>query len=423
MIPVRSVFAAIPMALMGAIAVAQAMPQPVARPDSVVAAAKPATDASETRGSDAGLQDWIGGFRTRALEQGISPATFDAAMGDLSYDPLVIERDRNQSEFTKALWDYLDTAVSDLRVQNGRAALAAQRDTLEAIEDRYGVDKEVVAAIWGLESAYGTFRGSDNVLRSLATLAYDARRGKFFEGQLIDALRILQDGDTTPARMTGSWAGAMGHTQFMPSSYLAYAVDFTGDGRREIWGDDPADALASTAAYLKNFGWMLDQPWGVEVRLPEDFDYELANRAITRTPAEWADIGVNGLNGQPVPHDWPAAILLPAGAQGAAFMIFHNFEVIERYNTADAYVIGVGHLADRIAGGGPIKASWPRDDRTLSFDERVELQERLTAAGHDTQGADGLIGPLTIDGIRSYQRSAGLIPDGYASLRLLERLR
>ena len=223
--------------------------------------------------------------------------------------------------------------------------------------------------------------------------------------------------------MTGSWAGAMGHTQFMPTSYLSYAVDFTGDGKRDIWSDNPADALASTAAYLKHFGWVDDQPWGVEVQLPEGFDYTSADRKIERLPSAWASAGVMDAEGNPVPDHGMASILLPAGAKGAAFMIFKNFEVIERYNTADAYVIGVGHLSDRLKGGAAIKAGWPLEDRALSFEERTEMQRLLTAAGFDTQGIDGKIGPLTIDAVRAFQLSKNMLPDGYASLRLLQALR
>ena len=341
----------------------------------------------------------------------------------MRYNTDVIQRDRNQSEFTKTIWEYLDSAASDLRVRNGLAALRQNEGLLNAIEARYGVEKEVVVAVWGLESSFGAFRGDEPLIEALATLAYDGRRGRFFEQQLIAALKIIQSGDVAPSDMTGSWAGAMGHTQFIPTSYLAYAVDFTGDGKRDIWSDDPADALASTASYLANFGWISGQPWGVEVRLPNGFDYTQANRRIQRLPSEWARMGVTGLNGRVVRDYGDASVLLPAGAQGAAFLIFHNFSVIERYNTADAYVIGVGHLSDRIAGGGAIQASWPRGDRALVFAERQELQRRLTAAGHSTQGIDGRIGPLTIDAIRSYQRSQGLVPDGYASLSLLMRLR
>ena len=394
-----------------------------ATPLALTQAATPVVPSQKPAGSTKGLQDWIDAFQLRARAAGITQQTLDSALTGLIYDTDVIRRDRNQSEFTKTIWDYLDTAVSDLRIENGRKALAAQGNALEQIEAKYGVEKEVVAAIWGLESAYGTFRGSDQVVTSLATLAYDARRAAFFEGELLDALRILQSGDTTPARMTGSWAGAMGHTQFMPSSFQKYAVDFTGSGKRNIWDDDPRDALASTAAYLKHFGWTKGQPWGVEVTLPEGFDYLLASRELKNLPRVWAGLGVSGVDGQLVPDHGPASILLPGGAKGAAFMIFDNFSVLERYNTADAYVIGVGHLSDRIKGDKAISHNWPREDRALSFDERIELQTRLRAAGFDTQKIDAKIGPLTIKAVRAFQQARGLVPDGYASLRLLERLR
>ncbi|WP_050930111.1 lytic murein transglycosylase [Aestuariivita boseongensis] len=369
------------------------------------------------------FQYWLRAFKERAVAQGISPDVLDRALQGLRYDADVIKRDRNQSEFTKTIWEYLDSAASDVRIANGKSALAGHRATLEAIEAKYGVDKEVVVAIWGLESAYGSFRGKSNVIRSLATLAFDARRSAFFEDQLIAALRILQSGDTTPANMTGSWAGAMGHTQFMPTSYLDYAVDFTGDGRRDIWSDDPSDALASTAAYLKRFGWTQGQPWGVEVQIPDGFNYTLAKRSITKAPSAWAQLGVVDMSGRAVPDHGLASVLLPAGGNGAAFLIFDNFAVIERYNSADAYVIGVGHLSDRIKGGPPIQSPWPREDRALTLKERKELQTRLTEKGFDTQGIDGKIGPLTIEAVRSFQLAEGLKPDGYASLNVLKRLR
>jgi membrane-bound lytic murein transglycosylase B len=280
-----------------------------------------------------------------------------------------------------------------------------------------------VTAIWGLESAYGTFRGTTPIIEALATLAHDGRRGAFFEEQLIAALQIAQAGDVSPRAMTGSWAGAMGHTQFIPTSYLAYAQDFNGDGRRDIWSDDPTDALASAAAYLAHFGWTKGQPWGVEVRLPPDFDFARAGERIKKSPDDWAAMGVRDMDGDRVPDHGRASILLPAGAKGAAFMIFDNFHVIERYNTADAYVIGVGHLADRIRGAGPLRSGWPREDRNLRFVEKQEMQERLTLAGFDTQGVDGIIGPNTIAAIRAYQKTQGLTPDGYASYDVLQRLR
>lgn len=374
-------------------------------------------------GTDAGLQAWIVDFRDTALAAGITAQTYDRAMAGVRFAPDVVARDRNQSEFTKTIWDYLDTAASDLRVSNGKAALARQKAALGEIEAKYGVPAEVITAIWGLESAYGTFRGDDPVLASMTSLAYDARRAAFFETQTIAALRILQDGDTTPDNLRGSWAGAMGHTQFMPGSFLEHAVDFTGDGRRDIWGDDPRDALASAAAYLKGNGWITGQPWGVEVILPDGFDYFLINRSVLKSPAAWAALGVLDTAGAVVPDHGAASILLPAGAQGTAFMIFDNFAVLESYNSADAYVIAIGHLSDRIAGGAPLKGGWPRTDRALSYDERIELQTALTAQGFDTQKIDAKIGPLTIDALRRWQADQGLVPDGYASPRTLELIR
>jgi membrane-bound lytic murein transglycosylase B len=377
----------------------------------------------EADATNLGFRRWIDGFRSKALRGGISATTFDAAFEDAEYNTNVIQKDRNQSEFTKQIWDYLDSAVSETRVSNGKKALAANGRLLDAIEAKYGVEKEVVAAIWGLESAYGTFRGDLPMIESLATLAYDGRRRGFFEQQLVAALKIIQEGNVAADKMTGSWAGAMGHTQFIPTSYLSYAVDFTGDGKRDIWSDDPSDALASTAAYLAHFGWHKGQPWGVEVSLPKGFDYGISGERVKKPVADWMALGVRDAAGQDIPDHGPASILLPAGAQGAAFMIFQNFHVIERYNQADAYVIAVGHLSDRIAGGPELRADWPRDDRALSFTEKQDMQKRLTAAGFDTDGVDGIIGPNTIQAIRAFQSSIGMIPDGYASLEILRRLR
>ena len=378
---------------------------------------------TEAPRSEAGLRDWINTFRPKALEAGISAEIFDRAMADVSYAPKVVERDRNQSEFTKTIWDYLGTAVSDQRINNGQTAQKRERKALEAIEARYGVPAAILTAIWGLESAYGTFRGSDPVLTSMASLAYDARRAEFFEDQVIAALRIVQSGDTSLQSLKGSWAGAMGHTQFMPGSFIDHAVDWNGDGKRNIWGDDPQDALASSAAYLKANGWVTGQPWGIEVRIPEGFDYLLANREVLKNPAEWATLGIRDTQGNSVPDHGTASILLPAGAEGAAFMVFKNFEVLESYNTADAYVIAVGHLADRIGGAEPLKGEWPLQDRALSYAERIELQELLTAQGFDTQKIDAKIGPLTVNAVRGWQVAQGEVPDGYASPRFLERLR
>ena len=413
----------------------QTSPRPTARPalldHAVTATPRPkmraivgAASSSEIKvAENARFDRWLKAFYGRARAQGISQATLSRAFRGVSYDPDVIKRDRNQSEFTKTIWQYLDSAASDTRVKNGGKALRQHRKTLERIEAHYGVEKEVVVAVWGLESSFGSYRGDMDVIQSLATLAFDGRRGKFFEAQLIAALKILQSGDVAPRKMKGSWAGAMGHTQFIPTSYLAYAVDFTGDGKRDIWSDNPTDALASTAAYLKRSGWTKGQPWGVEVQLPKGFNYALASRKVQKSPSEWARLGVRNMDGGRVPNHGTASILLPGGGNGAAFMIFKNFAAIERYNAADAYVIGVGHLSDRLAGGPEIKGRWPRGDRALNFRERKEMQRRLTRAGFDTDGIDGKIGPNTIAAIRNYQIAKGLTPDGYASLSLLKHLR
>ncbi len=402
---------------------ASAAPQNSLRPSVRPAQIKVSKTAEDDDISNLGFRDWLAEYRPRAMAAGISAATLDLSLSGIHYNTNVIQRDRNQSEFSKTIWEYLDSAASDVRISNGRAALAKHDAVLSRIEAHYGVEKEVVTAVWGLESAYGTFRGSTPIIEALATLAFDGRRGAFFETQLTAALQIIQSGDVRPEGMTGSWAGAMGHTQFIPTSYLSLAVDFDGDGKRDIWSDDPTDALASTAAYLESNGWTKGQPWGVEVQLPDGFDYALAKRDILKTPSLWAQMGVVDMSGKAVPNHGQASVLLPAGAQGVALMIFDNFRVIETYNTADAYVIGVGLLSDRIGGAGPLQGDWPREDRALTYAERIELQERLTTAGFDTQKIDGKIGPLTIEAVRQYQRSIGAAPDGYASLQILKKLR
>lgn len=371
----------------------------------------------------ASFDTWLASFRARALAKGIAPRVLDRALASAAYLPDVVARDRNQAEFTREIWDYLDFAVSPIRIENGLTALRQQRRTLARIEAHYGVDSHIVAAVWGMESTYGTRKGDINTIAALATLAYDGRRGKFFEDQLIAALQILQAGDVPADRMLGSWAGAMGHTQFIPTSYLAYAVDFTGDGRRDIWGDDPTDALASTAAYLARHGWTKGQPWGVEVRLPKGFDTRQAKRDIRRAPSDWAAAGVTDMAGRAVPNHGRASILLPAGPTGPALMIFDNFRVIERYNAADAYVIGVGHLADRLAGKPEFQTPWPRGYAPLSFDERKELQERLIRAGYGLDKVDGVIGPQTVGAIRAYQQARGVPVDGFPSQDVLRLLK
>lgn len=370
---------------------------------------------------NAGFDAWLAGFRPRAAAQGISAATLESGLRGAGFLPGVIERDRNQTEFKRSLEDYLAIAASPERVSMGQAALRQHGAVLGQIEQRFGVERQVVTAIWGLESFYGTRRGDVPVISALATLAYEGRRGAFFEAQLIAALKILQNGDVAAQAMTGSWAGAMGHTQFIPTSYLAYAVDFRGDGKRDIWSEDPTDALASTAAYLAKSGWTRGQPWGVEVRLPAGFGGPFG-RGSTRSPGDWAAAGVRDMEGRVVPDHGAASILIPAGAAGPAFMVFRNFTVITRYNNAESYVIGVGHLSDRILGRPPIRGAFPPDAAGMTQEDRQLLQRRLTAQGFDTEGSDGVIGPNTRAAISAYQRSAGLAVTGEPSLALLARL-
>ncbi len=369
------------------------------------------------------FESWRTAFRTKALSSGISAGTFDAAFAGVRPNPQVLELDGRQPEFTRPIWEYLDGAVSDGRVATGQAKARDKRSVLAQIEKQFGVDSEAVLAIWGLESSYGGNFGSMSVIRSMATLAYEGRRKQFAEAELLGALRILQAGDITPQRMVGSWAGAMGHTQFIPSSFLSYAVDFTGDGKRDLWAPDAVDALASTANYLSKFGWIRGLPPVIEVTLPADFDYLLADDAVRRPVAEWQRLGVRGVGGRLPLGDELVSILLPAGAKGPAFAAFPNFRTIKRYNNSTSYALAVSKLADRIRGGPGIAGSWPRGDRPLSRTEKQELQSLLTALGFDTKGVDGIIGPNSRAAVRQFQKARGLVPDGYVSAELLRAVR
>ncbi|MBL9050917.1 MAG: lytic murein transglycosylase [Tabrizicola sp.] len=366
---------------------------------------------------NAGWDAWVEGFKGRAASRGISQATIDAAFRGAGFIPEVVEKDRNQTEFTRTLEDYLNIAASDERVALGRQKFAQYGGTLQAIESRYGVEGHVVAAVWGLESFFGTRRGNVPVVSALSTLAYDGRRGEFFESQLIAALKILQAGDVSPASMTGSWAGAMGHTQFIPTSYLAFAVDFTGDGRRDIWSEDPTDALASTAAYLARSGWTPGLPWGMEVTLPGNFNSGHLGRGKGKSAADWQALGVRSASGGAL----AGGSIIDGG--GPYFLLTQNFATILRYNNAQNYAIGVGHLSDRLLGRGAVQASFGPDAAGMTKADRQALQERLTAAGFDTGGTDGVIGAKTEAAISAYQASVGLPVTGKPSLDLLRRLR
>lgn len=370
------------------------------------------------------LQPFLQQVRPEALKAGVGASTFDRATRGLEPDPQVLMLAATQPEFVKPIWEYISGLVSEARIAAGQQKLADFGGVLVAIEQAYGVDRHVVLAIWGVESNYGTAPGERNVIRSLATLAAgDERRSRFWRREFIAALRIIEQGDVAMERMTGSWAGAMGHTQFMPTTYHDRAVDFDGDGRRDIW-DSVADGLASTANYLKTFGWRLDDPWGFEVVLPKGFEYRLSGPGNAKPAAFWRERGIERPGGVAVRDTVsPLQLILPAGAQGPAFLVTRNFRAILRYNPAEAYALAVGHLADRIAGADPIAVAWPVGDRPLARSEREELQKRLHKHGLDTGPVDGIIGSQSRDAIRSFQRSSGLPEDGYPSLQLLNLLR
>ena len=407
-------------ALVGALA---SCAGPMNRAPGGMTGASPVTPApipAASAGDEAGLQNFVQSFRSRAVASGVSPATYDRAMRIARYNPEVIRLDRKQAEFSRPVWLYLDSAVSDVRITTGRQKAAQLSGTLSQIEARYGVPREIVLAVWGMESNFGANRGKMQIIPSLATLAYDGRRGEMFQNQLIAALRILQAGDTDPEHMLGSWAGAMGHTQFMPTSYLDYAVDFTGDGRRDIWSDDPTDSLASTANYLRRNGWVPGQAWGAEVQLPPGFNMGLVGKGTRRS--DWAAQGVRRMGGGALPGG-NGSIIMPAGANGPAFLILDNFRSILRYNNSDNYALGVAFLGERIAGRAGIQGSWPRNDRALSTGERQEIQQRLRAKGFYQGEIDGLFGSATMESVAAYQRSIGVTPDGYPTSILLGQLR
>ena len=372
---------------------------------------------------NASYDAWRDAFFARAQAQGIRADTLRAGFVGQGFLPGVVTRDRNQTEFRRTTEDYLALVASEDDLALGRARVAPQRATLAAIERQSGVDADVIAAIWGLETRFGTRLGEIGVISATSTLAWEGRRGRFFEAQLMAALRILQEGDTTTDRMRGSWAGAMGHTQFMPTVFEEYAVDFTGDGRRDIWGDDPSDALASTGEYLRRHRWRSGEPWGMEVHLPTGFETARTGRDNRRPMAAWGAAGVRPAQGGTLPDLGQAAIHAPGGADGPAWILFHNFNVILRYNPSVNYGIGVGYMADRLAGGLGLTRQFGPDDTGLTQAERRALQALLNQAGYDVGTPDGVVGSRTEAAIRAYQAARGLRVDGRPSPALLGALR
>jgi len=348
---------------------------------------------------------------------------FHNSTTSLTPDLRIMDLLDNQPEFTKSFWDYLDILVTNERIEEGRALLEKYRSAFDSVERAFGVDRHILAAIWGVETNYGTLIGERSVLRSTATLACIGRRQDYFREEFLSTLEILQHGDVRPDRLVGSWAGAFGPTQFMPTAFKKYAVDFDRDGHRDVVDSVP-DILASTANNLKKDGWATGNTWGYEVVVPTTFNFLLADHSRPMSLREWERQGIRRANGQPFPRpDEQAFLLVPAGVQGPGFLMLNNFSVILKYNPAEAYALAIGHLADRLRGGGPFLQDWPRYERVLSRTERLELQQLLARHGYDVGEPDGLLGLRTRSAIRDFQAKNGRIPDGFASAGVLDQLR
>jgi membrane-bound lytic murein transglycosylase B len=377
--------------------------------------------APAQQNKSAAFKVWLKDFEKYAQGKGIKPATLKRALARIGYNAKVIEYDNYQPEFVQPIGIYVNARTTPETIAKGRALQRQYRTLFAKVEKKFGVPAKYILAIWRLETNYGANFGSFNVLEALATLAFDGRRKGFWRDELIAALTIVQRGDVPLKRLVGSWAGAMGHTQFIPSTYLRRAIDFDGDGKRDLWGSLP-DVFGSTANYLAKAGWKTGLPFGVEVKLPKGFKYELAAPKIWQPAEAWLALGVKTADGKPLPASTKGAearILLPSGYKGPAFMVFGNYKAILRYNNAAAYALSVGLLAERIGGRGKVKAPWPLNDRLLKRDEKEELQRLLIKLGFDPGPVDGKVGPSTQAAIRAFQKSAGVPADAYANYDLL----
>jgi lytic murein transglycosylase len=357
-----------------------------------------------------------------AQKAGISRPIFDAAFAGLTPSPSILAHTKQQAEFVKPLWDYLDGAITPSRIQRGLQRGRDYAEALQRIQLDYGVDLYIVLAVWGMESNFGAFTGGESVIRALATLAHAGYRDDFFRNELLIALQILQQGHIESSAMKGSWAGAMGQTQFMPSSFLKYAIDYDGDGHKDIW-TNVVDSLASCANFISQNGWNKDLPWGMEVILPKEFDVSAYDLQKSESFAQWSGRGVQRGDGEPLPIMGEASLYMPYGLKGPAFLLTANFKVIKTYNNSNYYALGVGLLSDRLAGAPPLKGQWPKQDKQLTKAETIELQSILARKGFDVGEADGRIGDRAQAAIRAYQRIIGLKADGYANPTLLDRMR
>jgi len=372
--------------------------------------------------SSAPFSQWLEGVRKEASAAGISGNFLDVALAGVQPIKRVIELDRRQPEFTLTFWKYLDNAINPARIRRGREMMAKHQKQLQVTARRYGVQPRFIVAFWGLESNYGTHTGVFPVLGAVATLAHDKRRSRFFRAQLLAALTIMNRGDVN-IRVKGSWAGAMGNFQFIPTTYKGFAVDADGDGKRDMWNSYP-DMFASAANYLSRSGWRSGWTWGREVQLPKGFKLEHSGLKIRKSLSQWQALGVRAIGGGRLPNgDAEASVILPAGYSGPAFLIYKNYRTILTWNRSILYAIAVGHLADRLVGAGPLKTKRPANEVALSRADVKDMQRLLAALGYDAGGSDGVIGPMTRTAIKAFQHKSLLPADGYPTMGLLERLR
>ncbi|KMO14051.1 lytic murein transglycosylase [Methylobacterium platani] len=370
----------------------------------------------------ADFRSCLAGIGQEAAAQGVSPAAFQAATAGISFDDKVIELSQAQPEFKTPIWDYMAALVDDERVDDGRAAMRQHASALAQAEARYGVDRYTIAAVWGVESNFGKNLGKMPLVQSLATLACGGtRRREFFKTELLATLKIIAKGDIAPERLTGSWAGAFGQTQFMPTTYHRLAVDLDGDGRRDVVDSVP-DAVGSTANFLRVAKWHNGQPWGYEVRLPPGFNVAAAGRKNKKPAAHWASLGVTRLDGRPLSAEGPVGILAPAGANGPAFLVTKNFDAIYSYNAAESYGLAIAVLSDRLRGKAGVQTAWPTDDPPLSRAERRSLQSALASRGYDVGEPDGRVGAKTREAIKDIERRLGMPQTGRPGAKVLEAL-
>ncbi len=388
-----------------------------------VALLLPTSVAAQESGDPETFRTWLASLRNEARGQGIGASTLDSALTGLAPIPRVIELDRRQPEFTQTFWGYMEGRINDQRIARGRELLKQHGPLLKRIEREYGVQDRFLVAFWALESNFGDFTGGFPVIGALATLAYDPRRSDFFRAELLTALKIIDSRHITAQRMTGSWAGAMGQCQFMPTTFARYGRDGDGDGRIDLWDSLP-DIFASAANFLAKSGWNGSETWGREVRLPASFDLDQSGLEVRRSIAEWQRLGVRRMDGGDLPQaDIQASLVLPAGYRGPAFMVYGNFRATLVWNRSINYAISVGHLADRLAWQPPLTAKRPPDDAPMSREHVIEMQERLARAGFYAGSPDGIAGAGTREALRAFQRHRGLPTDGHPSPQMLEVLR